>query len=186
MKHLFFCLGIFLLFVSCKKNEEKPKTNDEAEITKITAQLYSDYGKSGDALYNKPFDSLLFSPALRQMLGEAIKISKTDIEKVKKSAHPDEKPMLIEGSLFTSLYEGYTSYKIQNVVALNSPTASTATVQVLLENDSVSPKQMWTDTIHLINTSNSGWRIDNVSFDTIANSKDLKTNLNNFISAAQP
>jgi hypothetical protein len=48
-------------------------------------------------------------------IGAAINTSKADIEKVKKSDHPDEKPMIFEGALFSSLYEGFTSYKIKSV-----------------------------------------------------------------------
>ncbi|WP_326983714.1 hypothetical protein VUJ46_03995 [Chryseobacterium sp. MYb264] len=185
MKKLFFFLSIFLLFTSCLKSEKKPKASNNAEITKKIEQLYSSYGKSSDVLYDKPFDGNLFSPTLKQKLEEALNASKADIEKVKKSAHPDEKPMVIEGSLFTSLYEGYTSYKIQNIMEQNHPKESMATVKVQLENSSVSPKEVWTDTIHLINNSNNGWRIDNINFDTKANSKDLKTDLDQFISATK-
>lgn len=43
-----------------------------------------------------------------------------------------------------------------------------------------SPKETWMDTVHLTHTE-KGWRVDNVTFDTIGNSKDLKTRLTEFV-----
>jgi hypothetical protein len=41
------------------------------------------------------------------------------------------------------------------------------------------PIVTWIDTIHLTDTE-KGWRIDNITFDKIGNSKDLRTRLKEF------
>ncbi|MCS3528837.1 hypothetical protein [Chryseobacterium sp. JUb7] len=187
MKRLFLCLGISMLLTSCVKNEKRPE-NADAEITKKLETLYSTYGKSSDAIYSQPVIKDLFSPDLENTFQEAIDVSKADIDKVKKSTHPTDKPSLMEGSIFTSLYEGYTTYKIKTIDVSEStkPIGSHADVTVELENSSVTPKITWTDTVHLINALDSGWKVDNINFSgKTATAKDLKTSLQNFISVTK-
>lgn len=185
MKQLFFCLSIFLLFSSCKKNETKSKISADNEITEKVKMLYTNYGKSSDAIYDRAIPKDLLSPELEKTFQEAINTSKADIEKVKKSDHPTDKPLLMEGSIFTSLYEGYTSYKIKSIDVMEStkPLGMAADVTVSLENSNYPNEKdaKWVDTIHLVNILDSGWRIDNVKF----NNGDLKSNLQSFISGAK-
>lgn len=122
----------------------------------------------------------MFSQELKKVLDEAINASKADIERVKKSDHPDEKPLIFEGAIFSSLYEGFTSYTIKSVKIQDK----TAEALVAFEYNAASPKETWMDTVHLINTE-KGWRIDNVIFDTIGNSKDLKARLKQFVQSTQ-
>ncbi|QIY89845.1 hypothetical protein [Chryseobacterium gallinarum] len=55
----------------------------------------------------------------------------------------------------------------------------TANAFVQFEYNQTTPKLLWRDKVHLINTD-KGWRIDNIIFDTIGNSKDLKATLTDF------
>lgn len=176
MKKLFLFLGIVLLFASCKKNEPKPSLSSEAAIREKVNELYTQYGKSNEAVYNQPIPDSLFSQDLKKLLEEAINASKADIEKVKKSDHPDEKPLIFEGALFSSLYEGFTSYTIKSVKVQDS----TAEALVAFEYNMAEPKVTWMDTVHLTNTE-KGWSVDNVTFDKIGNSKDLKSRLTEFV-----
>ncbi|CAI8803327.1 hypothetical protein [Chryseobacterium sp. IT-36CA2] len=187
MKKLFLFLGVVLIFASCKKNEPKPSLSSDAAIKEKVNALYTQYGKSTEAIYNQPIPDNLFSQDLKKILDEAIHASKADIEKVKKSDHPDEKPLIFEGAMFSSLYEGFTSYKIKsiNISESTEPLGSQADVNVEFEYSHSSPKVIWTDKIHLINAFDAGWRIDNIVFDTIGNSKDLKTGLQSFIKYAK-
>ncbi|MFP3590908.1 hypothetical protein [Chryseobacterium sp. SIMBA_038] len=189
MKQLFFYLSIFLLLTSCIKNEPKPKAlGADAEITQKVKTLYSTYGKSSDAIYNKPIPKDLFSPELEKTFQEAINTSKSDIEKVKKSDHPTDKPLLMEGSMFTSLYEGYTTYKIKSIQLMEStkPLGMAADVTIDFENSQVSPKITWSDTVHLINALDSGWKVDNITFsEKFGGKNDLQSNLKSFISQAK-
>lgn len=107
--------------------------------------------------------------------------------RVKNSAHPDEKPLIFEGAIFSSLYEGFTDYKILSINIKDKK----ADVAVQLEYSDAdaekdSPKDpqkiVWTDQIHLINTGNNSWRIDNITFDKkMANSGDLKARMIDFV-----
>ncbi len=174
-KLLFLYLGILLFFVSCEKNKSQSTTSSNTTIESKVNELYTKYGKSNDAVYNQPIPDDLFSQDLKKALENAINASKADIEKVKNSNHPDEKPLLFEGAIFSSLYEGYTSYKIQSI-AVNGKTAD---VMVHFEYNMASPKVSWVDTVHLID-SDKGWKIDNITFDSIGSSKDLKASLIEF------
>jgi len=180
MKKLFLFLGIFLFLVSCKKNEVQPALSQDTAIHEKVNELYTQYGKSNEAIYNQPIPDRLFSPDLKKVLDEAIHASKADIEKVKKSDHPDEKPLIFEGAIFSSLYEGFTSYKIKSVKIQDK----TAEALIAFEYNSSTLKETWMDTVHLINTE-KGWRIDNVTFDKIGNSKDLKARLTEFVQSTK-
>ncbi|RXM39050.1 hypothetical protein BOQ62_13255 [Chryseobacterium sp. CH21] len=118
----------------------------------------------------------MFSQDFKKVLDEAIHASKADIEKVKKSDHPDEKPLIFEGAIFSSLYEGFTSYTIKSVKVQDN----TAEALVAFEYNMAEPKVTWMDTVHLTNTE-KGWRVDNVTFDTIGNSNDLRSRLTEFV-----
>ncbi|ATL75917.1 hypothetical protein CJF12_19940 [Chryseobacterium piperi] len=181
MKRFFFYLSIFLVLASCKNEPDYNKQSANAEIKQKVTQLYRVYGQSNEALYNQPIETNLFSSDLKEILEKSIYNSKTDIKKVKSSNYPTDKPLLLEGAVFSSLYEGYTSYNIKSIDIISNR----AKVTVDFEYDKVSPKIIWTDTIHLINTDHQ-WKIDNISFNnSISNSSDLKSSLNAFISYAE-
>ncbi len=180
MKKLFLFLGIIILFASCKKNGPKPSPPSETAIKEKVNELYTQYGKSNEAVYNQPIPDSLFSQDLKKVLDEAISASKADIEKVKKSDHPDEKPLIFEGALFSSLYEGFTSYTIKSVKIQDK----NAEALVAFEYNMASPKETWMDTVHLTNTKD-GWRVDNVTFDPTGNSKDLKARLAEFVQSTE-
>ncbi|MCT2564294.1 DUF3828 domain-containing protein [Chryseobacterium herbae] len=177
IKQLFLCLSGFLFLVSCKNNETHPSVSADTEITKKVNQLYTEYDGSKKSIYNQSFSNSLFSPELKKTLEDAIHASEADIERVKKSDHPDEKPLLFEGAVFSSLYEGYTGYKIKSVKV--DPSRTSANVAIELEYTLSPPKIKWTDHVQLIN-SGQGWRIDNILFDSIGNTKDLKASLKEF------
>jgi hypothetical protein len=179
MKSLFFYLTIFLVLVSCKNHQDYKKESAEPEIREKVSKLYNLYSQSNEALYDRPIPKDLFSSDLEEIIKKAVYISKEDIEKVKKSKYPTDKPLILEGELFSSLYEGYTTYKIKSVNII----ANTANVSVDFQYDKVSPQIVWTDTIHLIITDDKHWKIDNITFNnSISTATDLKNSLDGFIS----
>jgi hypothetical protein len=99
------------------------------------------------------------SPALDKLLSDG-NSAEARFAKANKNSPP-----LIEGDLFTSNFEGATSYK------LGACTASGAkgSCKVMLTDDpgkTANPKDKpisWTDTIYLVETP-SGWRIDDVGY----------------------
>lgn len=187
IRPFFLCLSIILSFTACKKAEST--SADKKIITEKVNQLYHQYGTSNEAVYNQPIPDDLFSPELKKTIETAINVSKADIEKVKNSDYPDEKPLIFEGAIFSSLYEGYTHYTIQSI-NLESNTAEAIiafehageVADPKKEIPMAVPKIVWNDRIHFVNITGKGWRIDNIIFDKkIAGSKDLTTSLTEFI-----
>ncbi len=179
MKPLLLLLSICLIITGCRKTENHADGHADQEITQGINQLYTTYGASGEALYNQPVSENLFSPELKKVLEDAVSASKADIERIKKSEYPDDKPFLLEGSVFTSQYEGFTSYKIKKIHTAD-PSDKSIKADVELENASFSPKTVWTDQIQLIKIDGT-WKIDNINFGDNPDIKDLKTGLQNFI-----
>lgn len=168
------------MLAGCTSKSSGTFSSREKEITEKVHELYKIYDDSNNALYDHPFSERLFSPELKQLLTDAVNKSKEDIENVKNSDHPDEKPLLIEGSLFTSMYEGYTEYKIKSVTI--DPSQNSAEVAVNFEYKESKSKYRWTDKIHVIHSGNE-WTIDNIYFGGVGyedDNRDLKTTLKNF------
>lgn len=174
IRSLLLSVSFILCFIACGKTTP---ASEKKQITEKVNQLYIQYGKSNKAVYNKPISNDLFSPELKKTLETAINASKADIEKVKNCDHPDEKPLIFEGAIFSSLYEGYNGYSIKSI----DVHGQTAEALVQFEYNMTSPKVLWKDKIQLID-SDKGWKIDNIVFDKkVNNSQDLKTSLKEFI-----
>lgn len=182
MKQFLLFLSPLLFLTACKKEKIKESTSPETAIIQKIDELYKVYGNSNDALYTQSFSNHLFSPELKKALEAAVNVSKADMEKVRKSDHPDEKPLLFEGAVFSSIYEGFSGYKIKSVKINSDGTSADADVD--FEYTISPPKITWTDKVHLINPD-EGWKIDNIIFDRIGSVKDLKTNLKDFTQNAQ-
>lgn len=167
---------MLFFFIACTKNTAPSAKSANTAIEKKINELYNKYGKSNNAIYNEPISEDLFSKDLKKVLESAINASKGDIEKVKSSDHPDEKPLIFEGAIFSSLYEGYSSYKIETITVKGK----TAEALIQFEYDMVSPKVIWKDKVQLVNIDQK-WKIDNIIFDFIKSSSDLKTEMKGFI-----
>ena len=105
--------SIFLLLVffsSCKNN------NAEKEITNTI-----------NAVYRKPnvydqlgADTTLLSKQLSHLVARAKEVEELDLQRVRNSEYPTDKPLLIEGEIFTSVYEGYSSFKLDEMEVENN------------------------------------------------------------------
>lgn len=73
--------------------------------------------------------------------------------------HPDEKPPWVEGDLFSSLFEGPTSYQIGNT----RTKGSTREVDIYLHHVSESDKVKWTDTV-VLKKFGDKWLVTNIIF----------------------
>ncbi|MGC9953929.1 MAG: hypothetical protein ABSD21_06595 [Rhizomicrobium sp.] len=71
-----------------------------------------------------------------------------------------DSPPLIEGDLFTSMFEGATSYKI-GACKMSGAQASCA-VNLVYDDKKDTPIR-WTDTVYLTKTK-AGWRVDDVGY----------------------
>lgn len=121
MKQLFFFLNVFLLFTNCKKNEDSPKTS-QTEITTKVNQLYA-----LDRSVNRYFPKKnLFSPELERLLSQSNRITDADIERIKKSDHPTDMPIMLVSYLMTDLQDTNTGFKIKKI-AVNGNTGEAFT-----------------------------------------------------------
>lgn len=156
---IFLFLLLSFLQISCNSTEQ-----DKIEITQNIALLYIKQPTTIDSIPKN-----LISKDLMKIFDSYKKIAKEDADRIAKSASPTDKPILFEGSLFTSLYEGYTTYKIQDISILGNQ----AKVTINFENASFQPIIKWSETAILINEN--GWKIDNVLFNERNSvSKNLK------------
>jgi hypothetical protein len=94
------------------------------------------------------------SPGLNKLLADAAAAQARFSAKIKNS------PPLIEGDLFSSLFEGATLSKLQTCVV----SGAEARCPVAFTHAGAAGKAMnWTDTLLLVNTP-QGWRVDDIAY----------------------
>ena len=94
------------------------------------------------------------SQALQTLLSEA------EAAQARFSKANKDSPPLLEGDLFTSMFEGATSVEIGTCTGDNAK----AHCSVRLEHDDRTAKPtIWNDTVILVNTP-AGWRVDDIAY----------------------
>ena len=141
---IFFICGI-LIFSACSSPDYK-------EAEKTVQDFYTHY-KPGD--YRVVNKSLLSKDLIAKMEAAALKQSK-DAERIKSLGSTD-KPFMIEGDVYTSLYEGANHYEIIKTAGETGWTK----VEIQFKNSFYN--KSWSDTLFLIKEGNS-WKIDNVLY----------------------
>jgi len=96
----------------------------------------------------------LLSPGLNKMLADAA------AAEARFNARNKNSPPLIEGDIFSSLFEGPTSVKVGVCRGDNKTAHCGAT---LTHQEKGQKPVTWVDTLSLVN--NSGWKIDDVAYD---------------------
>lgn len=95
------------------------------------------------------------SPGLDKLLMDAA-LAEASFAK----ANPDSPP-LVEGDLFTSLFEGATSFEVKTC----ETEGNRAECEVALTySDSSNKPVTWTDTARIVNTMAGGWRVDDIVY----------------------
>jgi hypothetical protein len=142
---------------------------------------------AGDALIafyasrpaHRAVDHSRLSKDLSGLLSEALEAEDRDRARIKASEHPDDKPMLIEGDIFTSLYEGQDRALIEQIVV----DGERAIAKVRFENTAY--QIAWSDQVVLV--YEGGWKIDNVIYGRDgAAEPDLRSALAAFTAAVNP
>ena len=161
------CL-IVLFTISCETIQKK-----EFEIKRKIEMLYA----KQENFYQIQLDSTLFSEDLIKQMKSIRLLTEKDIQRIKNSDSPTDKPMQMEGSTFTSLPDGYSKYSIKEIKI----SGKKATVFVEFEYTST-PKEIWTDTLFLEYTTT--WKITNIHFTSKYSSeaKTLKERFDYFLS----
>lgn len=156
-------------------NTHKPY-DDVNKLENIVDNFYKSYLNES---YFRKIDRTNLSLDLINKIDLAIKKEDDNINKLK-AQNSTDKPDIIEGDIFTSLYEGATSYLIESSIVENEK----ATVVMKFENNKWSDLLPWNDDIILIKENNS-WKIDDIIYSDIQR-KDtefgsLKNLLNEYI-----
>jgi hypothetical protein len=148
---------IFLGLLGCQIHQSA-----ESEITSKTHALY----KNQRTFYEIALDDNLFSAALIQKMKNLRSLTEIDLARIKSSEFPTDKPFLIEGSIFTSISDGYSKYTIKEIVIRGDE----AKVNVDFEYNST-PKEIWSDQVIFKNAG--GWKIHNVLFSKSVGANNL-------------
>lgn len=161
-KILFLCSGLLLLLSSCANDPKK-------DIKKVVTTFFKEY--KGDF---RAADKALISTGLAGLIDKAAAKELQEAENMKKSAFPTDKPLMIEGDIFTSLYEG------QNAFTVGKITIEGSKATVIMDFKNTLYKISWKDTVILVQEEN-GWKIDDVYYKEHESSGSTKKQLQQLI-----
>lgn len=163
-------VGLFsflLLMVACS---QKPSESPASVIQKI----YS----APNPFRNEKLAASVFSKDLYLLITQSKETEQKSRETIRMSKAPSDKPLLMEGEIFASLYEGYTGYKVLTTDIVKD----TALLSVEFTNQSY--QQVWTDKVRLI-SEGGAWKLDNVFYSKPSTQPDLQQLLRAFIQAGK-
>jgi hypothetical protein len=149
-------LAILLLFAGCGRSPEgvapSPGNSPAPSAAAATVDgFFSSYrGNFREA------DPARLSQGLAAAVQSAIDGEKESAARVKASEFPNDKPAILEGEVFTGLYEGFTGYEILG----ESVAGDQAVVQVRFRNEPYNVT--WTDEVVLVDED--GWKIDDIRY----------------------
>ena len=145
MPLLFLPLVVFMA-TACRP--PSPPAPDPAEV--VQAFLVSYNGNFREA------NTAGFSAPLREAVASAVAIEAKSRAAVQASDFPTDKPQLLEGEIFSGLYEGFTGFEVGD----EEITAGRATVDIQFTNSHYATG--WTDRVQLVDED--GWKIDDVRY----------------------
>ncbi len=99
---------------------------------------------------------MFFSRELAGLMQRAKEVESSDAERVRTSDAPTDKPLLIEGEIFASLYEGYTSFEVKDVQF------SGDSARVVVDFTNKNYREQWADTVILL--KQGAWKVDDVRY----------------------
>jgi hypothetical protein len=140
----FFSLLLITLF-SCSSH------NPQQDISQVIESFFKNYHND-----YRTVDKQFLSKELYDLIDKAIAREKAEEEKVKNSEFPEDKPLMIEGDVFSSLYEGQDAVKIGDIKIEGNK----ATAEVEFTNTEF--KLTWKDVVILV--QENGWKIDDVLY----------------------
>lgn len=160
---------LFLCAVSCIVSCTNPA---EQKASTLVDDFYTQY-QPGD--YRLADTSRLSAP-LNALLKKAALLQQQDSSRLK-ALQSTDKPLMIEGDIFTSLYEGANKHAILQTMKQDNQTL----VLVSFSNTHYGIHN-WVDTAVLVKEP-AGWKIDNVLYDAKqGSSRSLQQTLLNFLS----
>ena len=124
---------------------------------------------------NDSLESVVFSTELSQLIKDTKQTEVASRKAILQSKAPTDKPLLIEGEIFTSLYEGYTKYYSIDTAYCSK---NEARLPFVFENTNY--KEKWIDTILLV-YENKSWRFHDVLYGRKSQYSGLQERLKDFI-----
>lgn len=156
--------SVCLLFIGCSENKNISDCVNGFYAKHLTKNDYRESDKSK------------LSSELIQLIEKAKVKEKEEAEKLK-TANSTDKPLLIEGDIFTSNYEGATACEISRI----NETGNNAIATMSFKNSQAQPALEWNDDIHLLKEGDT-WKIDNIVYGKKSSgASDLKQVLNKFL-----
>ena len=160
--------------IACNQKNKTENTNI-LNKEKINSLLKIMYNADSEFSLN---DTIIFSKEIVELNRLCDSITNADVQRIAKSNNPTDKPLLREGSRVSSLYEGVTDFKINEIKSINEKTE----VSVTLSNKNYPTQKPWDEKIIFIDQN--GFKIENIYFDKDilkTNEPTLKKTLENFI-----
>jgi len=141
---------IFILFLmtACRNQQQSSIPDIKILIDSFYSSPMGDYRLA---------DRSRLSKTLSGLLDEAIKLQSADSARLKSIGSTD-KPFMLEGDLFTSLYEGCTSYQIKEI----SKVADSYKATIQFTNQQFE-SYTWSDTVLFI-LEGDQWKIEDVLY----------------------
>jgi len=169
-------LGVLMSLIACNQKNRTENANNvnEEKINSLLEKMYNE-DRNNEYVLN---DTIIFSKEIVELNRLCDSITNADVQRIAKSDHPTDKPLLREGSRVSSLYEGVTDFKINEIKSINDKIV----VTVSLSNKNYPTQKQWEEKIIFI--EQNGLKIENIYFNKdILNTTEpnLKISLVNFI-----
>jgi len=149
-------LGLSVAFCTAAPGAERPDPNVEAPVKRFVAFYFNSYKRGLPDKSQLPQLASFLAPNLSNLFDAAIRGEECYAKK-----NNDEGAPLVEGDLFSSLFEGATAATYRPIVQK----ADKATFEIEWtydDKDTSSPPFVWKDQIFLVKTT-SGWLISDFS-----------------------
>lgn len=145
-----------LLLAACGKTKDLAPSD-------VVVQFYVTLEVSGIQTLPEPRALLALQPYLTPDLYQGLQRARM-VRDSAAIAAPGEKPPFADGNLFSSLFEGHSTYVVERTAARGD----TVLVPVAFSNTSQTPAVQWTDTLVVVNTAVGGaeprWRVADLRY----------------------
>ncbi len=168
-------LRILLTLLLCLTAPARADDAQDGAFASAARNFYDAYLKSGARGLPDDATRARLAPVITWSLAEELK-SALAVQKKFAASFKGEVPPLIDGDLFTSLYEGATSYRIR---ACNQMAAGANCIVALTYEDKSGKPVTWEDTA-VLRREKSGWHVDDIQYGgnwPFANSGTLRQSL---------
>ena len=144
-------LAVVVTLAACGRPPEPPPPPAPPTASDAAKQFFQGY--RGDY---RQADQAFLSQALVAALQSAAEGEKESAARIKASEFPTDKPLLLEGEIFTGLYEGFTGFEVGPEGVKDGQTV----VEIRFRNEPYNVT--WTDEVVLVDED--GWKIDDVRY----------------------